>query len=194
MTVEFLYLLTLAVFLIAMLAGSLIATDCNLLLGDWILRDSNAQRNQLITKSITDTDLIAASEWIRDNTDYDVIVVTNYQCFYLTACDLDGVTPISALSQRRTYFEAARFAIGATDSPLRFGDHKSGFPDWVLGRWKLSTSALNRPSTLQTNTLIEAGVSWALVDLRVTDSNNFDLVGVERYKNKKFTVVQLNQN
>ena len=182
------------VFLIAMLAGSLIATDCNLLLGDWILRDSNAQRNQLITKSITDTDLIAASEWIRDNTDYDVIVVTNYQCFYLTACDLDGVTPISALSQRRTYFEAARFAIGATDSPLRFGDHKSGFPDWVLGRWKLSTSALNRPSTLQTNTLIEAGVSWALVDLRVTDSNNFDLVGVERYKNKKFAVVQLNQN
>jgi len=182
------------VFLIAMLAGSLIATDCKLLLGDWMLRDSNTQRNQLITKSITDTDLIAASVWIRDNTDYDAIIATNYQCFYLTTCDLDGVTPISALSQRRTYFEAARFAIGATDSPLRFGDHKSGFPNWVLVRWKLSISSMERPSTLQTDSLIDAGVTWALVDLHVTNSNNFDLLGVERYKNEKFAVVQLSQN
>jgi hypothetical protein len=183
---------SLTIFLVSVLLGSLIAKDANLLISDVALRSSNAQRLDTITESVNDFELINATTWLRKHSHYSDIIASNVQCDYEMSCPLDGVTPIAALTQRRTFFEAPRFAIGALDSPLTDNDPSTNFPDWVLARWKLSADLEPMVSYSAYQQLKQFGIKWLLIS-----TPNFQQDATGRFSsivfaNSSYVVVKLN--
>ena len=183
---------SLIIFFVCTLLGSLISKDANLLIGDVALRSSNAQRLDTITQSVNDIELIKATTWLKKHSHYSDIIASNVQCDYGTSCPLDGVTPIAALTQRRTFFEAPRFAIGALDSPLTDNDPSTNFPDWVLARWKLSADLQPMVSFSTYQQLKQLGIKWLLISIPDFQQGAPSTFSSIVFTNSSYVVVKLN--
>lgn len=126
------------------------------------LSEVGSEGNQFAVKLLPSQDLVAATDWLRQNSNPESVIATNYLCANESSCVLDGRTTIAWLSRRRTYIEAERFVMGLAESPYQSLSLDVNYPVWVRDRLRLSTNTICSDAK-NINQLKRDGVSFLLL-------------------------------
>ena len=158
----------------------------------------NSQYDAGIKQSFPiDDEIVEAGEFIRDNTSRLSIVASNRICNAalpdsmatpgwppgsMPECgNLNFLTSISAISERRQFLEAPAFE--NTIGPFLSSDS--------LLRYKLLLEVFNNPNSSSVNLLKESGVTILLIDRDLGYSSNIFDFGKVLFQNQKITVISV---
>lgn len=119
---------------------------------------------------VGNTMLTEAATWIRRNTPSDAIIATNHLCDISSndaSCDLDGESPVAALTRRRTLLEAPRYAAGLLDEPQLNRQGEVSYPAQILSVYRASLTRDDAGGIGTADSLLrQHGVSYYLYDLK----------------------------
>lgn len=137
-----------------------------------------------------------AARWIRENTNRDAIIASNYVCDISSndaVCDLDGESPVAALTRRRTLLEAPRFAAGLLEEPPLNNRSEVSYPNDILSDYRIVLLLAADDARDPMELLRERGVTHYLEQVGGT-GNLTQLRGVQLFVNSEFRVIQVNES
>ena len=132
-----------------------------------------------------------AAQWIRKNSQLADVIATNRICPLGEGCSLDGQSPISAWTHRRSFVEAERFITGRSVDETSYGElTPRGHPMWLTDRRRLMLDFALDQNESSRQKLITAGVRWFWLDVSLPSATlvNESLVV---YRNKSIAILEL---
>ena len=137
-----------------------------------------------------------AARWIRENTNRDAIIASNYVCDISSndsVCDLDGESPVAALTRRRTLLEAPRFASGLLEEPHLNDRNEVSYPNDILSDYRIVLLLAVDDARDSMELLRERGVTHYLE--QVDGVGNLTLLrGTQLFANSEFRVIQVTRS
>jgi len=137
-----------------------------------------------------------AARWIRENTNRDATIASNYVCDISSndaVCDLDGESPVAALTRRRTLLEAPRFASGLLEEPPLNERNEVSYPDKILSAYRITLLLAVDDARDAMELLRARGVTHYLEQVGGI-GNLRQLRGTQLFANSEFRVILINES
>ena len=132
-----------------------------------------------------------AAQWIRKNSQLADMIATNRICPLGEGCSLDGQSPISAWTHRRSFVEAERFITGRSVDETSYGElTPRGHPMWLTDRRRLMLDFALDQNESSRQKLIAAGVRWFWLDVSLPSATLVD-ESLVVYRNKSIAILEL---
>ena len=132
-----------------------------------------------------------AAQWLRENSLPTDVIATNLICPLGEGCSLDGQSPISAWTHRRSFAEAERFITGRSADDVSFGELvPKGHPEWLMNRKRIMLEFASNQNESARQKLLAGGVRWFWLDVSLPNATvvNESLV---KYQNSSIAILEL---